>query len=73
MKVERKYTAMQIGTKTVNDTVKVSLEYGEITGPHYSQEYPEEVFDTEEEAIAYAYKYCKYSRWMIVPIVTFDN
>jgi hypothetical protein len=73
MKVERKYTAMQVGTKNVNDTVKVSLEYGEITGPYYSQEHPEEVFDTEEEAINYAYKHCKYSRWMIVPIVTFDD
>ena len=73
MKVKRKYTAMQIGTKTVNDTVKVSLEYGEITGPYYSQEHPTEVFDTEDEAIAYAYKYCKYCKWMIVPIVTFED
>lgn len=73
MKVERKYTAMQIGTKTENDTVKVSLKYGEITGPYYSQQHPEEVFDTEEEAINYAYKHCKYSRWMIVPIVTFED
>lgn len=63
---------MQIGTKTVNDTIKVDLEYGEITGPYYSQEHPKEVFDTEEDAINYAYNHCKYSRWMIVPIVTFE-
>jgi hypothetical protein len=73
MKVEKKYTAIRIRTKTVNDIIKLSLEYGEITGTHYSQEYPEEVFETEQEAIAYAYKSCEYSRWMIVPIVTFDK
>tara|TARA_R110000796_G_scaffold97757_1_gene204994 strand:+ start:3139 stop:3360 length:222 start_codon:yes stop_codon:yes gene_type:complete len=73
MNVKRKYTAIKIGTKTVDDTIKVTLEYGEITGPYYSQEYPEEVFDTEEEAIAYAYEFCSYSRWMIVPIVTFEE
>tara|TARA_R110000850_G_scaffold131982_2_gene253024 strand:+ start:549 stop:770 length:222 start_codon:yes stop_codon:yes gene_type:complete len=73
MNVKRKYTAIKIGTKTVNDTIKVTLEYGEITGPYYSQEYPTEVFDTEEEAITYAYKFCSYSRWMIVPIVTFEE
>lgn len=56
MNIIKKYTAMQIGTQTVNDNVKVSLEYGEITGPYYSQEYPKEEFDTEEEAIEYAYK-----------------
>lgn len=71
MKVERKFTIMQILTKTVNDTVKVSLEYGEITGSHYNQEHPTEIFDTEDDAINYAYKQCKYSRWIIVPIVSF--
>ena len=73
MKVVKKYTAMQIGSKTVNDTVKVNLEYGDITGPYYDQTSPKQEFDTEDEAIEYAYEHSKYSTWMIVPIVTFDN
>jgi hypothetical protein len=35
---------MQIGTKTINDSVKVNLEFAEITGPYYSQEHPKEFF-----------------------------
>lgn len=73
MKVIKKYTAIQIGTETVNDTVKVCLEYGNIEGPHYSREYPEQEFDTEEEAVEYAYKHGKYNTWMIVPIIQFNN
>jgi len=35
--------------------------------------YPEEEFDTEEEAISYAFKLDKWATWLIVPIVKFDN
>lgn len=73
MKVIKKYTAIQLGTQTINDEVKVVLSYGEITGPYYSEVYPEEEFDTEEEAIEYAYKQFKYGRWIIIPIIQFDN
>lgn len=73
MKIVKKYTAMQIGTQIVNHTVKVSLEYGDIEGPYYSQTQPQEEFNTEEDAIKWAYEYSKWSRWMIVPIITFDN
>ncbi len=73
MKVIKKYTAIQLGTQTINDEVNVVLSYGEITGPYYSQTHPEEEFDTEEEAIEYAYKQFKYGRWVIIPIIQFDN
>jgi len=73
MKAITKYTAMQVGTKTVNDEVQVNLSYGQITGPYYSRESPEEEFDTIEEAIEYAHKTDKYSRWLIIPIISFDN
>lgn len=71
MKPIKKYTAIILTTKTVDDSVKVKLSYGEIDGPYYNRRYPEEEFDTEEEAIEYAYKRCKYSTWMIVPVITF--
>lgn len=73
MKVIKKYTAIKVFTKTVDDEVKIDLTYGMIDGPYYSREHPEEIFDTEEEAIEHAYKTSKYQRWLIVPIIQFDN
>jgi|TARA_R110000822_G_scaffold219135_1_gene353369 hypothetical protein len=73
MKIERKFTAIQIGSKTVNQTVEPTFEYGSISGPYYNEEHPKTEFDTEEDAIKWAYKEDSYSRWMIVPIVTFNN
>lgn len=73
MKPIKKYTAILLGTKTVNDEVKVSLSYGRIEGPYYSQETPTEEFETEQEAIEYAYKKDKYASWLILPIIRFDN
>ena len=48
------------------------LSYETIEGTSYSPDYPEEEFDTEDEAIEYAYKKSKYSKWLIVPIIKFD-
>ena len=36
MKTVKKYTAIQLGTETVNDNVNVKLSFGEITGPYYT-------------------------------------
>lgn len=73
MKLIKKYTAIQLGTKTVRDVVKINLEYGEIKGPYYDTTRPREEFDTEEDAIKYAYEFDKYAKWIIVPIIKFDN
>ena len=73
MKTIRKFTAIQISTKTVNRTVEPTFKYGSISGSYYSEEHPEEEFDTEEEAIEWAYKESYYSRWMIIPIITFND
>lgn len=73
MKPIKKYTAIILTTKTVDDSVKVKLSYGEIDVPHYNRQYPQEEFDTEEEAIEYAYKSCKWRSWIIVPVITFKN
>lgn len=73
MKVIRKYTAIQVGTENVNQNIKVKLSYGSIEGPHYNQTHPKEEFDTEDEAIEYAYKWYKYGTWLILPIITFDT
>lgn len=73
MKIVKRYTAIQLGTETVNDKVNVKLSYGEITGPYYSTTNPEEEFDSEEEAIEYAYKIYKWGRWIVIPIIRFNN
>jgi len=72
MKTLKKYTAIQLGTEIVNDNVNVKLSFGEITGPYYNVTQPEQEFDSEDEAIEYAYKINKYGRWLILPIVSFD-
>ena len=56
MKVIRKFTAIQIRSRTINETVEPTFEYGLIKGPYYDQKAPEEEFDTEEEALAWAYE-----------------
>jgi len=75
MKTIKKYTAIKI--ESVNDKnnnkVKVKLSYGNITGSYHSKIYPEEEFDSEEEALAYAYKTSKYANWLILPIVRFED
>lgn len=73
MKIFKQYTAIQLKTKSVDDTVEVKLKYGEITGPYYSKDYPKEIHDSEEEAIEYAYKTDKWATWLIVPVIQFDN
>jgi len=76
MKVIKKYTAIMLHTKTVNYFVDLDLTYGEITGlngDYYDREVPQEEFDTEQEAIEYAYKMDSYSKWLILPVVRFDN
>lgn len=73
MKTVKKYTAIQLGTETVNDNVNVKLSFGEITGSYYNTTHPTEEFDTEEEAIEYSYKFNKWGRWLIIPVVIFDT
>lgn len=73
MNIIKKFTAIIISTKTINELVSVSLDYGEITGPYYSQQHQEQEFDTEEEAIKYAETADKYATWLILPTVRFQK
>lgn len=73
MRIIKKYTAIEITTKNVDDEILVKLKYGHITGPYYSRDTPEEEFDTEEEAIHHAHKTNEWGRCLIVPVVRFDN
>ena len=72
MKVIKKYTAISIDEKRVNRDVEPTFEYGRVDGPYYNETSPETRFDTEEEAIKWAYKNCKHKDYLIVPVISFD-
>ncbi|HWY36078.1 MAG TPA: hypothetical protein VNX68_15645 [Nitrosopumilaceae archaeon] len=71
MIVIKKYTAIRLNTTKVDDEIKLDLTYGSVEGPYYNQRSPDEEFDTEEAAIAYAYEKDKCARWLILPIIRF--
>ena len=73
MKILKQYTAIKLSTETVDNTVEVKMQYGKISGPYYSQNHPEEIHNSEEEALEYAYKIDKWATWLIVPVIRFDN
>lgn len=73
MKIIKKFTAVQLIETTVNDNVLCKLEFGRISGTHYDRVHHQTSFDTEEEAINWAYNEDKYSTWSILPIINFIN
>ena len=73
METIKKFTAIQVGSKKINRTIKPTFEYGVVSGPYYDEQHPKEEFDTEEEAIEWAYNENPFGRWMILPIITFKT
>lgn len=73
MKVIKKFTAVIIGQEKVNHEINTTFSFGEISGPYYDEKVPETEHDSEDAAIAYAYKTDKYATWVILPIINFDN
>jgi hypothetical protein len=73
MEIIKKFTAVQIYTKTINDEVTAELAYGDITGPYYDRTEPKTEFETEYEAIEWAYKENEYGNWLILPIISFKR
>lgn len=73
MEIIKKYTAIQVNSKKINDNVIVEFEYGRISGPYYDETRPVTEFNTEEEAIEWAYTENEYANWLIVPIINFKT
>lgn len=73
MKIIKKYTAIEFWSHVTNNTVSPQFSYGEIEGPYYDREYPQEIFDSEEEAIEYWYSKNPYGKYLILPVVSFGN
>ena len=73
MKVIKKFTAINIYSVKRDGMAKIRANFGEYTY-RYGDEYePNKEFDTEEEAIAHAYKHNPYGMWAIIPIITFED
>lgn len=73
MDIIKKYTAVQVRTENIDTNIRIKLTYGDATGSYSCRSYPQEEFDSEEEAIKYAYEMDKWATWMILPIIRFDN
>lgn len=77
MRIVKKYTAVQIYEHKVNDSVKAKLLFAE--SADHNTEYWRGYFqyktehDTEQEAIEYAYFENKNGKWLILPIVKFED
>lgn len=72
MKLIKKFTTIRLDSERIDKEVKAVMSFGYMHGPHYELTYPEEEFDTEDEAINYAYNFNDYGRWLILPVVRFE-
>ena len=73
MKVNKRYLLLEVKERKIDDIVEIKLSTGEISGPYYSKEYLNELFNTEELAIEEAFRRNPYGRYTIIPEITFDN
>jgi hypothetical protein len=63
MKVIKKYKLVEYNTTEIDGDVSARLaDFDRFT-----------LFDSEEEAIEYAYSTFKWSTWVILPVITFDT
>jgi len=72
MTVIKKYAAITLRSTRIDNEVKVDLSYGGYAMYYPHEESPEEEFDTEQEAIEYAYEKGQYLKWLIVPVIRFE-
>jgi hypothetical protein len=70
MRIDKKFTAIELIAKNVDDTKVPDLQFGsdQYMGTSIDTEH-----DTEAEAIEYAYNMNQYGKWLILPIVRFKQ
>lgn len=71
MKVIKKFLLFELDDDRLNDERIAKLSLGKDKGGYYA-EYPQEEFDTEEDAINEAYERNKYGTYIIVTQIKFD-
>lgn len=73
MKIIKKFTAIKLLEKeTKMDMLIPKLEYGKVDY-FFDRLAPTTEFDSEDEAIEYAYNKDKDQKWLIVPIIKFKD
>lgn len=70
MKIVKKYVAIQIDKSKIDDKLVPNFKHGDYK---YYDDYIQTLFDTEDEAIKWAYDENEWGNWMIVPVIKFDN
>lgn len=72
MKINRKYTAISF-TSEIEDASIIPSDF--CHGFHQSFRYDKikTEFDTEDEAIKYAYNMSPKCKWLIIPVVSFEE
>ena len=68
------YTAVKVGTYRTEHDIKLFMkDVGRVEGPYYNEIYPETEFQTEEDALRWAYTSDPYADWTIIKRYTFDR
>lgn len=77
MEIRKRYIAFQVDDNDakydlkVGDELQPTFSYGRIGGYYDCREYPTTTFDTEEQAIKYAWETSKHGDWVILPVIDF--
>jgi hypothetical protein len=72
VKINRKYTAIAF-TSEIDDASIIPSEFCHGFNRTYRYDEVKTEFDTEDEAIKYAYNMFPKSKWLIVPVVIFEE
>ena len=64
----KKYTLIEISEQRINNTLCPGLEYGPIKDYSGRLEYPQTIFDSEEDALKYMETNKLWGNWTIIPI-----
>lgn len=70
--IVKKYTLIKIFEQRVDNILKPVFEYDEIGGYYNSLEYPQTIFDSEEDALKYMETNELWGNWTIIPVYSFE-
>ena len=70
--IVKKYTLIKIIEQRVDNKLKPDFEYGEIGGYYDSLEYPQTIFESEEDAIKYIETNDLWGNWGIIPVYSYE-
>lgn len=72
MSIVKSFHLLEVNEKRIDNEKTIKLSYGSVNDWEHSYR-SQTVFNTEQEAIEYAYKENKYADWVILPVISFHN